>query len=90
MNTEFATTVLKYIRINIKRTPVTDKIAEKGGQYKFKYTRNEGMPLADAIIAATAHEEKAVLISDEKHFKKIEEIEAKSPKEFLQHPLSKT
>ncbi|MCK4425005.1 PIN domain-containing protein [Candidatus Bathyarchaeota archaeon] len=84
VNMEFATTVLKYIRINLKRTPVTDKIAEKGGQYKFKYAGNKGMPLADAIIAATAFEEKAVLISGEKHFKKIEEIEAKSPKEVLQ------
>lgn len=84
MNTEFATTVLKYVRLNLKRTPVTDNIAEKGGLYKFKYTGNKGMPLADAIIAATAHEEKAVLISDEKHFQKIEEIEVKSPKEFLQ------
>jgi len=84
VNTEFATTILKYIRFNLERTPVTDNIAEKGGQYKLKYTRNKGMPLADAIIAATAHEEKATLISDEKHFKKIEEIEAKTPKEFLQ------
>lgn len=84
VNMEFATTVLKYIRINLKRTLVTDKIAEKGGQYKFKYAGNKGMPLADAIIAATAFEEKAVLISGEKHFKKIEEIEAKSPKEVLQ------
>ncbi len=84
MNTEFATTVLKYIKTNLKRTPVTDKIAEKGGEYKFKHKGNKGMPLADAIIAATASEEKAILISGEKHFKKIEEIEAKSPKEFLQ------
>jgi len=83
MNTEFANTVLKYIRINLKRTPVTDKIAEKGGQLKFQYASN-GMPLADAIIAATAQEEKAVLISGEKHFKKIKEIEAQTPKEFLQ------
>ncbi len=85
MNIEFANTVLKYIRINLKRTPVTDRIAEKGVQYKFKYTRNKSMPLADAISAATAHEEKAILISGEKHFKKIREIEAKSPKELLQH-----
>lgn len=84
MNTEFATTVLKYIRINLKRTPVNDKIAEKGGQYKFQYVKTKGMPLADAIIAATAFEEKAVLISGEEHFKKIHEIETKSPKEFLQ------
>lgn len=84
VNAGFATTILKYVRINLKRTSVTDKIAEKGGQYKFKYAGNKGMPLADAIIAATAFEEKAVLISGEKHFKKIEEIEVKTPREFLQ------
>ncbi|KYK37498.1 MAG: hypothetical protein AYK18_09780 [Theionarchaea archaeon DG-70] len=32
------------------------------------------MPLANAIITMTAFKEKAVLVSDEKHFKKTEEI----------------
>jgi predicted nucleic acid-binding protein len=80
---EFATVVLKYIKVNLKRAPVTDSIAEKGGEYKWKYAGNGGMPLADAIIAATAFEEKAVLITDEEHFKKIKEIETKTPKKFL-------
>jgi len=80
---EFAATVLKYVKINLKRAPVTDSIAEKGGEYKWKYAKNRGMPLADAIIAATAFKEKAVLITDEEHFKEIKEIDTKTPKEFL-------
>jgi len=83
MNIEFATTVLKYIKINLKRASVSDRIAEKGGEFKFKYAKDKGLPLADAIIAATAFEEKATLISGEEHFKKIEEIKVKTPQEFL-------
>jgi predicted nucleic acid-binding protein len=41
------------------------------------------LPLADAIIAATAFKEKATLISGEEHFKRIEEIKVKTPQEFL-------
>jgi len=83
MNVEFATTVLKYIKINLKRASVSDKIAEKGGEFKFKYTKDKGLPLADAIIVATAFKEKATLISGEEHFKKVEEIKVKTPQEFL-------
>lgn len=89
MNVEFATTVLKYIKINLKRASVSDKIAEKGGEFKFKHTKDKGLPLADAIIAATAFKEKATLISGEKHFKKIEEIKVKTPQEFLHWSLHK-
>ncbi|KPV64723.1 MAG: tRNA(fMet)-specific endonuclease VapC [Candidatus Bathyarchaeota archaeon BA2] len=83
MNTEFAATVLKYIKINLDWASVSDEIAEKGGEFKFKYTKDKGLPLADAIIAATAFKEKATLISGEEHFKKIEEIKVKTPQEFL-------
>jgi len=83
MNVDLATTVLKYIKINLERASVSDEIAEKGGEFKFKYTKDKGLPLADAIIAATAFKEKAMLISGEEHFKKIEEIKVKTPQEFL-------
>jgi len=41
------------------------------------------LPLADAIIAATAFKEEARLISGKEHFKRIEEIKVKTPQEFL-------
>jgi len=84
MNVEFATPVLKYIKINLERISVSDEIAEKGGEFKFKCAKDKGLPLADAIIAATAFKEKATLISGEEHFKRIEEIKVKTPQEFLQ------
>ena len=74
---DFAETVLKYIEVNLRRIAVSEGIARKGGEFKFRYGR--GLPLADAIIAATAAEEKAALISGEEHFGGMKEIEVKSP-----------
>ena len=78
---DFAETVLKYIEVNLRRIAVSKGIARRGGEFKFRYGR--GLPLADAIIAATASEEKAVLISGEEHFGRVKEIEVKSPGEFF-------
>jgi len=77
---DFAKTVLKYIEVNLRSAAVSEGIAEKGGEFKFTYTG--GLPLADAIIAATAFEEKAVLVSGEEHFRRIKEIEVKSPEDI--------
>lgn len=74
---DFAETVVKYIELNLRSIAVSEGIAKRGGEFKFRY--GGGLPLADAIIAATAFEEKAVLISGEKHFGRVKEIEAKSP-----------
>lgn len=79
---DFARAVLKYIEVNLRRIAVSEGIARKGGEFKFKY--GKGLPLADAIIAATAAEEKAVLVSGEEHFRGIKEIEAKSPRDLIQ------
>lgn len=78
---DFAETVLKYIGVNLRRIAISEGIAKRGGEFKFRYGR--GLPLADAIIAATAAEEKAVLISGEEHFGRVKEIEVKSPGNIL-------
>ncbi len=77
-NADFARTVIKYIKIaNIKIIPVCMEIAETAGEFKFNYSRGspKGLPIADAIIAATAMKKKAVLLSSSEHFAKIKEIE---------------
>jgi predicted nucleic acid-binding protein len=74
---DFAETVVKYIEVNLRSIAVSEGIAKRGGEFKFRY--GGGLPLADAIIAATAFEEKAVLISGEKHFGRVKGIEVKSP-----------
>lgn len=79
---DFAKTVLKYIEVNLRSAAVSGDIAKKGGEFKFTYAG--GLPLADAIIAATAFEEKAVLVSGEEHFRRIKEIEVKPPRDLAQ------
>lgn len=80
-DTDFAKTVLKYIKIsNIKIVPVSEEIAEMGGEFKFNYSKGvpKGLPIADAIIAATAWKEKAVIVSLSEHFEKIKEIKVEN------------
>jgi|GEM_PF-6084784 predicted nucleic acid-binding protein len=75
---DFAKTIIRYIKISdIDIIPVSEEVAEKAGEFKFKYSKNlpRGLPIADAIIAATAWKEKAVVVSSSEHFGKIEEIE---------------
>ena len=79
---DFAKTVLKYIEVNLRCAAVSGDIAKKGGEFKFTYAG--GLSLADAIIAATAFEEKAVLVSGEEHFRRIKEIEVKPPRDLAQ------
>lgn len=50
----------------LKAVPVDGNIALQAGKYKLK-----SIPLADAIIAATAYEYKAHLVADDKHFKEL-------------------
>lgn len=51
---------------------VTREIAQKGGEYALDYA----VPLLDALIAATASVNAAIVITkNTKHFKKIQEIE---------------
>lgn len=60
----------------IETVPVDEEIARKGGEFKFAYSkgRPKGMPIADAVIAATAFIRGAVLVSSSEHFDKISEI----------------
>ncbi len=51
--------------------PVDDQIAQVSAELRHKYQLSMG----DSMIAATASILKAVLISDDPHFKQIEEIE---------------
>jgi predicted nucleic acid-binding protein len=50
----------------LKTVPADGNIALQAGKYKLK-----SIPLADAIIAATAYEYKAHLVADDKHFKEL-------------------
>jgi predicted nucleic acid-binding protein len=51
--------------------PVDDQIAQASAELRHKYRLSMG----DSIIAATASDLRAVLISDDAHFKQIKEIE---------------
>ena len=51
--------------------PVDDQIAQVSAELRNKYRLSMG----DSILAATASDLKAVLISDDPHFKQIKEIE---------------
>lgn len=78
---DFARIVLNYIKAsNINVIGVDTEIAEKGGEFKFIYGgkgSKKGLPIADAIIAATAWKEKAMLVTTDEHFGKIREIKLK-------------
>jgi len=58
-------------------TPVSASIARRGGLLKKKYAKSHSLGIADAIIAATAIEENAELITlNLKHFPMIKTKEA--------------
>lgn len=83
---EFARGIIRHVRISkFKIVSMDDKIAEIGGEFKFKYTKKEekGLPIADALIAATSVVKNTVLVSEEKHYFKIKEVEVKTPTQFL-------
>lgn len=86
-NEKFARGVINHIRIsNLKIISLDDKIAEVGGKFKFKYSgkgKKKGLPMADAIIAATSFVNDLILICDEEYYFKIKEIKVKKPKEFV-------
>ena len=52
---------------------VTETIARQGAEYR----KGKKIPMADALIAATASERKAIVVSDDPHFKEIERIKTK-------------
>ncbi len=64
--------------ICLKKLEINEEIAVKAGEFRGKY----GISIADALIAATAYFEGAVVISDDPDYKKILEIKTFTEKEF--------
>lgn len=55
--------------------PVTEKTARAGGLYRREYGRSHGTGLADALIAATAEENGADLVTfNRRHFLMVSRI----------------
>lgn len=53
--------------------PVTEKVARLGGLYRRNYRQSHGTGLADALIAATAEESGATLVTfNQRHFPMVE------------------
>jgi len=56
--------------------PVSAEVARLGGQYRRQYRPSHGVGLADALIAATAVEHRAQLVSlNRKHFPMLDRVE---------------
>lgn len=73
---DFAKVCIENIKPHLGLIPVNAEIAEKAGELKFKYAGKgkKGLPMADAIIAATALENDAMLVTGDGHFKKIKDL----------------
>jgi len=55
--------------------PVSGNLARKGGRLRSSYSSSHGTELAAAIIAATAREEQARLVTrNEKHYPMLEDL----------------
>jgi len=78
---EARTEQLRYA-LYLKKFIVDENVAVKAGDFKGKYD----ISIADAFIAASAHSEGAIVISDDPDFKKINEIKALTETE-LHHEL---
>ncbi len=86
-NIELSEIVLNHIRHSrIVIVPVSAEIAEEGGKFKFRYSK-EGVSLADCIIAATASKENAILVSGDPGCRKIKEISVKGAEEAVKNLL---
>ncbi len=74
--TEFAKVCIDSIKIQLDVISVDAEIAETAGDFKFRYSGKDrkGLPMADAVIAATSYKTGATLVTSDPHFKKIEEI----------------
>jgi predicted nucleic acid-binding protein len=56
--------------------PISAQVAKQGGLYRQRYRPSHGVGLADALIAATATEHKARLVSlNRKHFPMLDSVE---------------
>lgn len=75
-NEDFARACIDNIKTQLKLVHLNVEIAEKAGELKFHYAGKgkKGLPMADAIIAATAWFHGAELVTSDDHFDKIKEI----------------
>lgn len=64
--------------IYLKKLEINEETAVKAGEFKGKY----GISIADALIAATAYFEGAIVVSDDPDYKKILEIKTLTEKEL--------
>ncbi len=64
---------------NVDTLAIGGESALLAGKFKGKY----GVPIADAFIAASAYLEDAIVISDDQHFRKIDDIEVLSEADIL-------
>ena len=71
--------------IYLKKLEIDEGAAVKAGEWKGKYK----VSIADAFIAASAHSEVAVVVSDDPDFKRIPEIKALTEMEVYHRLLSK-
>lgn len=62
----------------LRKIAVNEDVAVKAGDFKGKYK----VPIADALIAASAYIEGATVISDDPHFKQVREIQTFTETEF--------
>ncbi|MBU4266628.1 MAG: PIN domain-containing protein [Candidatus Altiarchaeota archaeon] len=71
--------VLSVLKSQLKVIPVNIEIAELTGEFKYRYSKaGDPLPIADAIIAATAKIENVSLLAEDPHFDKIKEVDTVS------------
>lgn len=64
---------LKQFLLAFSALPVTEGVAHLGGLYRRDYRQSHGTGLADALIAATAEENGATLVTfNQRHFPMVE------------------
>lgn len=65
---DFAKRKIEQIKLsNLKMVVINDEIAIKAGEYKIK-----AIPIADALIAASAYFVGAKVVTDDEHFEKLD------------------
>ncbi len=73
-NTEEKNALEKFLQ-SFQIIPVSQDIAETGGQFRREYGKSHGTGLADALIAATALSQDAVLASlNKRHYPMIKNL----------------
>lgn len=69
----------------LKKVGIDEEVAVRAGEFKGKYK----VSIADAFIAACAHSEGAIVVSDDPDFREIREIETMTEEELRESLRSK-